>query len=902
MKNAFSEIDKKKRISIFIFISIFLISILAIRLLIVTVLQHDKWSEEATEQSSRNIITPASRGNIYDRNGKILATGEQIFTANFTSAGMDDASINKSALDLINLLQKNGDKYVDKFPIKRAKSGKLYFNFDKKKNDWLEEHGFSKNETPENVLAHYRREYEIPESQDRYDAIDTLYKVYNVSLPIVPKKMKYTFSADKNEFFKKFGIETEGQKLTATKAMKEIRKKCGIGKKYSEEEAQKILIVRNEIQENQYTKYIPVAIGKDISRKTIVEIEENGIDGVSAVPSSKRVYPNGTTASHILGYMGAITTADEQFYKEKDGYTSTDLVGKDGIEASLEKKLHGNPGIKKIRVDSTGRYVKTVSDKKAKKGQDVYLSIDLDLQKKAEASLESAIRSSKTSKSGATVAIDVNTGQILAMASYPNFDPNIFSGGITGKAWKSVQPENPRDSLSPSPLYNNATKAALPPGSTFKPVTAYAALDCGLNPNRIIQDKGQIKLGERSFGCYTFNHGGGNDGPEDLAKGIEKSCNYYFYCIATNKDWGTKGSLGYEKTMNMEKILSTAKSLGLGEKTGVEIDENVSNMPSKKEKYDSIKMGAYNAIYSGSHRFFPKKIYSNDRALEKNIETMLSWMKENPSYEEVIKRIKTETDVKGKEVENVASMLKFDYFNFANWTTADIFNLCIGQGENRYTPVQLARYTATMASGGKKRKATLIYGIENEGKNDDFKYKDANISETDSAAVRKGMEQVVTNGGLKRAFSSYDIRVAGKTGTAEYQGVRQPKDEVEFIKANISSLNSAAGSNVSWEQVKKKIKKLMLKYPKKYATDSEVVDRALIEASGFKITTDMINKLKGTYDDLAWSITFAPADNPQIAVATLLIEGHFGEAAGPVCADIISGYLNLNKSKEEKNG
>ena len=163
MKNAFSEIDKKKRISIFIFISIFLISILAIRLLIVTVLQHDKWSEEATEQSSRTIITPASRGNIYDRNGKILATGEQIFTANFTSAGMDDASINKSALDLINLLQKNGDKYVDKFPIKRAKSGKLYFNFDKKKNDWLEEHGFSKNETPENVLAHYRREYEIPE-------------------------------------------------------------------------------------------------------------------------------------------------------------------------------------------------------------------------------------------------------------------------------------------------------------------------------------------------------------------------------------------------------------------------------------------------------------------------------------------------------------------------------------------------------------------------------------------------------------------------------------------------------------------------------------------------------------------------------------------------------------------
>ena len=122
--------------------------------------------------------------------------------------------------------------------------------------------------------------------------------------------------------------------------------------------------------------------------------------------------------------------------------------------------------------------------------------------------------------SGAVVALDVETGDVLAMASYPDYNPNIFAEGISTKAWESVQSSNPRDSLAPTPLYNNATRTSVQPGSTFKPITAVAALKAGLNPDRMIYDKGYVKLGDRVFGCSVWNSYRGSHGYENLATEI----------------------------------------------------------------------------------------------------------------------------------------------------------------------------------------------------------------------------------------------------------------------------------------------------------------------------------------------------------------------------------------------
>ena len=189
-----------------------------------------------------------------------------------------------------------------------------------------------------------------------------------------------------------------------------------------------------------------------------------------------------------------------------------------------------------------------------KKGKDIYLTIDSDLQKVAQEGLAKNIKAIRNggnfssefgsigtkaapkAKTGAVVAIDVKSGDVLALASYPDYNPNLFAEGISPENWSKLQSSNPRDSLSEAPLLNLATMSAVQPGSTFKPVTALSALENGLNPNKIVKDGGAVKLGGRTFGCILWNTTGGNHGYIDMYKAMAVSCNYYFYDLATNRD------------------------------------------------------------------------------------------------------------------------------------------------------------------------------------------------------------------------------------------------------------------------------------------------------------------------------------------------------------------------------
>ena len=879
---------------------IILMIILAVRLFVVTILQHDQWTASASEQNTKTITTSAPRGNIYDRNGEVLAENKQVFTVSFNASSLTTEEINNSALELINILIDNGDEYTDNFPIKIDSKGNFYYTYKQQIEKWLSKQGFDTDLTAQEAFTRLCNRYDLDSSQSaRYDSMDVLEEKYNLDVPISVDKMQYTYDQELEQFLAKFGYpESEYTKgVSAEQCFRDLRENYNIDEELSDKEARKIFIIRNEVATNGFTRYLPIKVASDISTETIAYIEESAIPGVEIASESERVYPNGDTACHILGYLGAISESEREYYVDDLGYSASDLVGKDGIEAALEEKLHGTPGITTIRVNSSGEYVETISETEAKKGSDVYLTIDLDLQKVTEDALASAL--AKNGTSGAAVALEVETGDVLAMASNPTFDPNIFANGISEKAWESVQQENPRDAFSPAPLYNNATQASIQPGSTFKPITAVAALEAGLNPNQQIYDYGYIEYGDREYGCSAWNDYGGNHGYQDMEWGIGNSCNTYFYNIATGKDWGTGEnpvSLGYD--LSVEDLLETARKFGLGEETGIELSETVADAPSAEQKIANTEIGIRDYLYNNRNEFFPESVVNDYDKLVENLNTISGWTADNPEYSELIDLLDENTDVKKSELETVAARVKFDYYIQAQWGVGDQFNLSIGQGNNAYTPLQMANYLATLGNDGVRNQVSIVSGVEGEGTTVKEDTVDLELKEGTIDAVITGMKRVCSSGTLSGVFGNFPVEVAGKTGTAENQSLIQPKSEVSYIRNHLSQLNSSAGTSVTWSRVKSTMEQMMEEEPERYPSEDDTVDDALIEASNFKITQSMIDSYKDTHDYVAWTIAMAPADDPQIAVVVMLIDGGYSSNAAPVASEIIRAYLGLDEDEE----
>lgn len=871
--------------------------ILSVRLFMVTILQHDEWTAEASDQNTKTITTSAPRGNIYDRNGEPLAVNKQVFAVRFNVSALTTEEINNSALELINTLIKNGDKYTDNFPIKIDSSGEFYYTYKAQIKKWLSKQGFDTSLTAREAFERLCTRYGLDASDSAREAsMETLDDKYKLNVPINAKSMTYTYDLELELFWGKFSAyEGELDDTTAEECFAKLRDKYEIDEDLSDKEARKIFVIRNEIATNGFTRYLPIKVASDISEETIAYVEEAGIDGAEIVSESERYYPNGSTACHILGYMGAISESETEYYVEKKGYSASDLVGKDGVESSMEDKLHGTPGTTKIRVNSSGEYVETISQTEPEKGKDVYLTIDLGLQKATEESLAKAA----AGKSGAAVAIEIETGDVLSMASYPTYNPNIFANGITEKAWESVQQENSNDAFSPAPLTNNATRSNIQPGSTFKPITAVAALEAGLDPYRQMYDKGYIEYGDREYGCSAWNDYGGRHGSQNLEIGLGNSCNTYFFNIATGKDWYTGQSLGY--SLSTEDLLETAKSFGLGVETGIELNELVMDTPTAQDKIEVTEAGIKDYLYNNRNKFFPKEVVNDYEKLKENLATIAGWTEDNPDYEELIELMDQKTDVKKSQLEEVAARVKFDYYIQAQWDTGDQFNLSIGQGLNAYTPLQMANYLATLGNGGVRNQVSIVSGVEGEGttvKDDpvDLGLKDGTVEE-----VIKGMKRVCSSGTLSGFFSNFPVEVAGKTGTAENQSLIQPKSEVSYIKSHLSSFNAAAGTNVSWSKVKKTMEEMMEENPERYPSEDDTVDDALIEASNFKITQSRIDSYKGTHDYVAWTIAMAPADDPKIAVVVMIIDGGYSSNAAPVVKDILEAYFGFDEEEIKVN-
>lgn len=486
-------------------------------------------------------------------------------------------------------------------------------------------------------------------------------------------------------------------KLSAEQVFQTFVKKYNL-EKFSVEDAFKIINIRYGIDLEGYSSMRAYVISNHICEKSMAKIEEQGasLPSVAVEYAPIREYKYKNLASHILGYIGRI---NEEEYKSNEGYGLNDSIGKTGLEYVMEKYLKGQEGTKQIDMSidgtTTGEYV----TKEAIGGSDVVLTIDARIQQVAERALKTNIDKISSGgfgevnkvDAGAVVVLDVKTGNVIAMCSYPDFEPQLFIQGISNKKWAEYTQEGK------SALINRCIQSAYAPGSIFKMSSAIAGLETGnITPDEKILTKGVYPKGHHPK-CWIWSGYHTTHGSINVSEAIKHSCNYFFYEVGTR--------------VGIEAIEKYATYFGLGQKTNIELP------------------GEQAGTLAG------KKLYEK---LEKT------------------------------------------------WYYGNTLSAVIGQAENSFTPLQMARYIAMLANGGKPIKVSLIKDVINQDgttvdkselsqyinsklgieeiKNEEIQIKPENLE-----AVLKGMKSVTTESGgtAYSVFKKFPIEVGGKTGSAE---------------------------------------------------------------------------------------------------------------------------------------
>ncbi|MBW4619509.1 MAG: penicillin-binding protein 2 [Cyanosarcina radialis HA8281-LM2] len=297
--------------------------------------------------------------------------------------------------------------------------------------------------------------------------------------------------------------------------------------------------IQNRLDRAGFNYKTLVPIARDLNPAQITALAELGTDkyGIEVDIEAVRNYPHGEVAAHLLGYTGEITDAELPKLRPK-GYRLGDVIGQMGVERAFEKQLRGEWGGLQIEVDGSGKAVRTLGPKLSKPGKDIRLTIDLDLQKAAEAALGD--------RQGAIVAMDPNNGAILAMVSHPTFDPNVFSARVTTDTWRKL---NRKD----HPFVNRALRG-FPPASTFKIVTTTAGIESGkFSPQTILQTYAALNIGGTVF--RDWNHAG--FGPLGFVGGLQWSSDTFFYQIGRGVGGPT--------------LIKWTRKYGFGSLTGIEL-------------------------------------------------------------------------------------------------------------------------------------------------------------------------------------------------------------------------------------------------------------------------------------------------------------------------------------------
>lgn len=705
------------------------------------------------------------------------------------------------------------------------------------------------------------------------NAINNVYPSIDISED-KPSKWDYTFNVAKKDFFEYYASRDKNEsrdkvvkKLNKAKSAKEVLdyiKSVSDIKNNNDYEACGILTIDSIINRQGSFGFRPINLVYNLDDSTVLRIEEN-IDkskGISVATIPIRSYPNRNLASHVLGYMGPIATDEEvEKYVKKDSYLRDEIVGKTGIEESYQDTLRGKNGKSIVTVDSSGNRIETLSKTPSEPGNDVYLSIDANLQAQAEKSLSKVLESIRTGKTyeseygnfntseiapystnGAVVVSNVKTGEVLAMASYPSYDPNLFSTGISSSDWESLQVDDDSSVLAARPMLNVASQTAVMPGSTFKLVTSLAALEKGLNPQMTNYCNGFMDIGSRRFSCLIWSTTGGNHGEENLYDAIRDSCNYYFYCLALGENPSTGKSLGFK--LELSDVKKAASTLGLDETSGIEINipqESSGNIPSVEKKLEVTKSLMKKYLDKNIKKYLKKNVKKTKSEIE-NDKNELVKLADNPNsinrkkLIEMIDKMGYEPlEIKKDDRAGLADTLKFTYLNQAKWDITDMLNIVIGQGQNSYTPLQMNRVISTISNGGYLNKYTLIKEVTNHNSKDILYQNQVNhkkITIKDGKYledIKYGTLLVAQNNAI---LNRMPLEVGVKTGTAEVEG------------------KNPDGSD---------------------------------------------------YDPYAWMIGFAPYDDPEIAISIILTQGGTSFNVSPIFRDIVCKYFDIKINPDKQN-
>lgn len=476
------------RYNILIVLVILIGFILIIQLFNLQIANGNKYRALSSSRLTRETIIYADRGEILDRNGmKLVTTGTEYDLCLYRTTS-DNKKINDNIINIIEVLELNNDEFKDNLILE------------------VNPYGFSTDN--EDTIARFKKNNSMNKD--------------------------YTAEECFNYLKNKYKIETDDVEL-----------------------CRKIMAIRYEITQNGYSNVRPVEIAKNISKESVLKFsEENSrFAGIDIRTKPTVTYNNGSFASHVLGYCGKIT--ESELKNAGDGYDENSIIGKTGIQYVFERYLKGKNGIRQIDMDVNGNITGEYITEEPVVGADVQLTIDSKIQSVAEESLKADIEkisnggySDKSdAKSGAVVVMNTKTGEILALASYPDFEPELFTEGISTEKYSEY--------IKQEALYNRAISGTYAPGSTFKMITAMAGLETGkISTTEKINCSGVYPYAHKPVCWYYTSYKSGH-GPLNVSQAIQHSCNYFFYEIGNR--------------IGINTLSEYSKYFGLGRKTGIEL-------------------------------------------------------------------------------------------------------------------------------------------------------------------------------------------------------------------------------------------------------------------------------------------------------------------------------------------
>ncbi len=503
-------------------------------------------------------------------------------------------------------------------------------------------------------------------------------------------------------------------------------------------------MINEKINLQKNRLYEPVVLLRDIPWELVVQLEEHRqeLPGVEIAVEPLRNYPQGALAGHVLGYMHSITPEEidqQQDYK----YGLSSLIGKSGVEKQYEKELRGQDGARNVEVDSRGRPVRELVTLEPRRGNNLYLTLDQDLQRVMEQSMDNMLAGLQPRHPRARVAsavlLNVKTGQILAMCSVPAMVPDDWKGNISSQRAAYYFPQGEvYDPMNPGAFLNRAIQVSYAPGSTFKPITGMAALETGL----MDPDKEYVNC-KGAYWVAPYIKCWGVHGNVNYYSGMAGSCNVYF------QEMGRR--------VGQENIVKIARELGLGSKTGVDLPyETAGLLPTAEWKRE------LNAVLTD------RKYQALKTQIEEKYQNLLDQAADEDS------RRKLESQKKN-EIAKWEAQYQIDYNFNTKWQAYDTFNMSIGEGYNEYTVLQLANFAAALANGGRLMQPYVVDRIvASDGRviqqfSPTLLHQVA-VSSRTLAQTRQAMLAVTEPGGTGHfLFNSFPahIRVAAKTGTAQ---------------------------------------------------------------------------------------------------------------------------------------